>query len=191
MRRKDLIKDYELLDTVNEKGKLRSQVVYVGTYYSFEQDKKTVKNAAKRNLILAAVAWILYIVPLLFVSNAMKTVYVSVPFAFLALPLWNMVKVLLRIIGQQDLLENKDQRAITNTFPSSTFFIIVLSGIPLVAFPIKLLVDSVEILYSDIIFMVCDAIILFIGLCIFKTRNTFKVVQSDDNKNKVDNIDVM
>ena len=75
------IKDYKFSESVTARGGIRTEAVYVGKYYRFEDADGAAKSA---RLLLpgSLAAWLLFIAALLPKSGASRLMWVILPFAF-------------------------------------------------------------------------------------------------------------
>ena len=87
MSRNRYVGDYHLADSLDERGKIRTDVEYVGDRYSFTEGPETVRRAKRKALILCAAGWLLYIGAMILPSAAMRALWTAVPFAFTGVPL--------------------------------------------------------------------------------------------------------
>ena len=83
------IRDYKLSESVTARGGIRTEAVYVGKYYAFE-DAALAERAARLLLPGCCLAWLLFVGALLPRSGASKLMWVILPYAFSALPLGYM-----------------------------------------------------------------------------------------------------
>ena len=61
MSRNRYVSDYHLADSLDERGRIRTEVEYVGSLYSFSAPAEKVRQAKKRSLGLCAAGWVAYI----------------------------------------------------------------------------------------------------------------------------------
>ena len=87
MAKKKYVRDYEISETIDEKGRVRSVPIYVGSYFCF-CDAAAAKKSGRLLAPAAALGWLAYIVALWLPSGAGKLMYVILPFVFAAVPLW-------------------------------------------------------------------------------------------------------
>ena len=87
MAKKKYVRDYEISETIDEKGRVRSVPIYVGSYFCF-CDAAAAKKSGRLLAPAAALGWLAYIMALWLPSGAGKLMYVILPFVFAAVPLW-------------------------------------------------------------------------------------------------------
>ena len=77
MSRNRYVGDYHLADSLDERGKIRTDVEYVGDRYSFTEGPETVRRAKRKALILCAAGWLLYIGAMILPSAAMRALWTA------------------------------------------------------------------------------------------------------------------
>ena len=90
MNRKRIQRDYENVDYVDEKGKVRTKVVYKGAHYVPESPEKLQKFKIFFTLV-AAIVGAATLLPLFFPITPMRTMYVAVPFVGQVFPLFFII----------------------------------------------------------------------------------------------------
>ncbi len=124
--------DYKLNEEFDEKGRVRHETVYIGRPYRFAADEQTVL-AGRRKLLLCcaaeAAAWIAAMIPN---SDMMHCFYVSLPFAFCAVPLFLLILAAMQIpSGREGLMKPMERRhaeRFANRIPQSGMFLLILSA---------------------------------------------------------------
>ena len=92
MSRHRYVKDYRLNEYIAENGRVTSESEYIGGDYCFAAGAARAKAAANRALALCALCWAGYLALVCVDGTAMRTVYVALPFAFTALPLFLLTR---------------------------------------------------------------------------------------------------
>ena len=183
-------KDYKLVETVDQSGKTGFAYAYSGSLYAPVNDVKK----SRRILAGTVVGWICFIVALLPLSHAMHVIWISIPFAFTAIPLWMLLRIVLllgrtqcfsgkkqdggahmREEGEGSLLRSKEADLLTNTYPAAAMFSFVLPALALTGQGIAL-ARGQWTLPGDAVFAVCAALVCAAGIVLFRTRpQTVKV----------------
>lgn len=91
------VRDYRLVETMDERGRIRVETEYLGAYYVFAAGTKAAAAGKRRLLALCSLGWAGYLAALSFSSAAIRTVYVALPFVFTALPLWLLTALALSV----------------------------------------------------------------------------------------------
>jgi len=157
------IGDYHLADSVDDHGKIRTEVEYVGDRYSFVKDAGIVRKAKMKVLMLCAAGWLLYIAAMIPVSTAMKTIYSAVPFVLIAVPLVLLTGTILEVYPQQANFIHRYADRLENRYPASSAFIVILSGIALIGDGINL-ARGLSMTVGDLPAAACTAALLVTGL---------------------------
>ena len=165
--------DYHLADSLDDRGKIRTEVEYVGGRYSFIKDEETVRKAKIRVLVLCAAGWLLYIGGMIPVSVAMKTVYSAVPFVLIAVPLALLTGTVLEVFPQKRNFIHRYADRLENRYPASAAFIAILSGIVLLGEGINL-IRGLQLTGGDIIAAVCAAGLLAAGVLASRSGKDLK-----------------
>ena len=84
-------KDYILDETTDENGQVSFQYNYHGPVYKLTADQRLNRQVR----LLTCLSWLLFVTAMLPKSHAMHVWYVSLPFAFAAIPLWLMARIAL------------------------------------------------------------------------------------------------
>lgn len=180
--------DYKLNEEFDEKGRIRHETVYIGRPYRFAADAETVLAGRKRLLLCCAAeaaAWIAAMVPN---SDMMHCFYVSLPFAFCAVPLFLLFMATLQIPSGKEMLrkpmERRQAERFSNRIPQSGMFLLILSAGALLgtaAVWVQLLAgtgadpgkDSFR--GGNLFFSAMTVIVILLAVLIFRTRSVFSV----------------
>ena len=88
---KKYVTDYEKQYVIKPNGKPGVTAVYKGKYFRFAADAEAIKRARVRFGCLAALAAVLAVIPLLYQSVGSHTLYVALPHAISAFPLFHLL----------------------------------------------------------------------------------------------------
>ena len=139
MAKKKYVRDYEISETIDEKGRVRSVPIYVGSYFCF-------CDAA------AALGWLAYIVALWLPSGAGKLMYVILPFVFAAVPLWYVSSAVAALLRAGDKLKRSEAEKVAGNLPSASVFGIILTAVALIAEGITAIAAPEKLNAADISF---------------------------------------
>ena len=87
MSRNRYVGDYRIVESVDGRGRVRSDYEYIGAPYAYAGDAQAVKAARTRVALCCLIGWAAWVAALFPVSAAMRSLYVALPFAFAAIPL--------------------------------------------------------------------------------------------------------
>lgn len=187
MKSKKFVKDYRLKDEFLANGKIKTKAEYVGDFYFFSSDKELLEKHKKAAKIFCVLTWVLFVCALIPLSSATKLTYVVVPFVLTAFPLIFLSDALLEFIRANQPLTRQKADKLINRLPICSFLMIIFCGGSFVAFLVKLII-SPEIFKNfvggNIIFMLCQLLITFAALFIFKNRKVFGGFKTKENKKK-------
>ena len=116
MAKKKYVRDYEISDTIDEKGRVRSVPVYVGSYFCF-CDAAAAKKSGRLLAPAAALGWLAYIMALWLPSGAGKLMYVILPFVFAAVPLWYVSSAVVALLRAGDKLKSSEAETVAGDLP--------------------------------------------------------------------------
>ena len=112
MSKKRLREDYDVVENVDERGKIRTDVVYKGVYYEPLSSGK-LKTAAVATPILTVLAAIAYLVPLIVLNQAAKTIYFTVAYVGQIFPIFFLFGVCFDLVFKRPPYKEKEKRSIT------------------------------------------------------------------------------
>lgn len=164
--------DYRLVETVSERGRIKTEYEYIGSPYVFT-DEKAAARAKKTACAACASAWIAYIGAMLPLSAAMRTFFVSLPFIFSAVPLALLTDALLGVLFRKPPLEHRHADRLENRYPAAAFFLLLLPLLSLIGEGIQLL-SGVDGTAGDGVFATCAAALALCGAALFRQKEQLK-----------------
>ncbi len=174
------IKDYKFSESVTARGGIRTEAVYVGKYYRFEDAAGAMKSA---RLLLPGclAAWLLFIAALLPKSGASRLMWVILPFAFSALPLGYMTDsaILLRRRMRCERLIRSDTDKLAKRLPVCAFWVLALAGVSVIALAVTAIASPEKVNAYDLIFGPCAALVAALGGAGFARRETLRCAECD------------
>ena len=173
MSRNRYVGDYHLADSLDERGKIRTDVEYVGDRYSFTEGPETVRRAKRKALILCAAGWLLYIGAMILPSAAMRALWTAVPFAFTGVPLALLTGTAAEIYPRKERFEHRYADRIENRWPAASAFTVILAGISLAGEGVNLLLGK-EMKGGDALFAACAAGLILVGILAHRTRRSLR-----------------
>lgn len=176
------IKDYKLSESVTSRGGIRTEAVYVGKYYRFEDTAGAMKSA---RLLLPGclAAWLLFIAALLPRSGASRLMWVILPFAFSALPLGYMTDSAVHLWRRRaGKLIRSETDKISKRLPVCAFWVLVLAGVSAIALAVTAIAAPEKVNVYDLIFGPCAALIAALGGVGFARRETLRTAECEAEK---------
>lgn len=126
------IADYRIVESIDERGRIRSGYEYIGAAYDYAGNPETVRRARRGVAWCCVVGWTAYAIALLPVSVATHTLYTALPFAFIALPLFMISGLCAALFRQKPPFEHRYADRLENRGPACSFFMALLGAIALV-----------------------------------------------------------
>ena len=164
------IKDYRIVETVNSRGGIRAETEYIGEPYVFQKGAQRAGKTRRLILFLCLLGWISFIAALFPESAGMRSLYVALPFAFSALPLFLLTDLMLTTLRVKEPMEHRTADKFDNRFPAQSLALAVLSGASLLGELIRFLTDREGMLAGDAVFSPCAAVLLACGVLAFSRR---------------------
>ena len=169
MSRNRYVGDYHLADSLDERGRIRTDVEYVGSLYSFTGSPEEVRNGKRRALALCAAGWLAYAGAMIPRSAAMRALWSAIPFVFIAVPLALLTGTVAEILPLKERFEHRHADRLENRYPASCAFEVILSALALAGEAVNL-IRGAELQRGDIVFAVCAAAVLAAGAAARRVR---------------------
>lgn len=169
MSRNRYVKDYRLVETVSERGHISSSYEYIGDPYYFAGEPGHVKRDKKLAMALCPLLWALYLGAMLPQSFAMRTMFISLPFIFTALPLGILSDIVFSVCPAKEPLEHRHADKIENRLPPAALAAAFLPGAALIAELIRLLLGG-AFRGGDLVFLICAALLTAGSAWLFSFR---------------------
>lgn len=176
MAGKKHIKDYRLVETVDERGRIHTSHEYIGSYYRFALEADELRREKRLYLALCAVAAAAFLAALVPRSAATRTLYTALPFVFSALPLGIAVEALVTVFRAKPPLESIHVTRLERRVPASLLSAAVLSGVSLPGELVSLFI-GVSMTAGDIVFSLCAAVECAACLWMFTRRGRLSVTE--------------
>lgn len=172
MARKKYIRDYRLVETVDERGRIRSDYEYIGADYVYCRGADAVRRDKKAVLCAVIVGWLAFAGALLPPSAGMHAVYVALPFLFSAVPLGVLTDTLLTAARSAEPLRHQQADMLENRYPAAALWTMLLPCAALLGELVCLLLGA-RPRPGDAIFSLCAALTAGAGLFAFLRRRRF------------------
>lgn len=168
------IKDYRQTESLDARGKLRSEYEYVGGSFYRVADAQTAKHRTRILIELCALGWLCWLVPLLFNNGAMHLFFISYPFIFCALTLWMLSTAAYTALTAPDPMKHKQSDKLTNWLPGTSLATAILSGISLIGLLVAVIFRIGTLNAYDWLFGICAALVCGAGILAFTQRSFFR-----------------
>lgn len=151
MAKRDYSGDYELEHNVDSRGNLKTSARYTGGMYVFE-DPVQAEGARRRLLATVILSWICAFAAMYPVSVSMRTIYVSLPFAFSLLPLALMSEIVFMVQGKGKFTHKQADR-INERFSFASVVLFVMTAFSCAGAMVRLLMAGEVPGRGDFVFM--------------------------------------
>ena len=159
MSRNRYVGDYRIVESIDARGRVKSDYEYIGAPYVYAGDATAVKAARSRVALCCAVGWAAWLSALIPISAAMRALYVALPFAFAAIPLALTAGTAVSLFREKEPFEHRHADRLENRAPACTFFLALLGVIALIGEAVNAL-RGAQLLPGDAVFAVCAAVVV-------------------------------
>lgn len=169
MSRRKYLKDYRIVETLNDRGGIQSSSEYIGQKFRF-RDPAGAERMKKLLPALCALCWLAYAAALLPHSAAGNTAYVSLPFLFTAIPLGMLSERAAALLTRKPPLERRSADRFQNWTGGASMMAAILAGLSLAGELIMLLFASASPEKGDAVFAAGALTILLCAAAIRRRR---------------------
>ena len=168
------VRDYRLVETVDERGRIRTDYEYIGDDYYYLRGPETALKARRTALAVCGVGWAALLGAMLPNSGGMRVLYVSLPLIFTVLALGLLTETLLSAASKTEPFQHRQADRLENRYPAASLAAAVLPGIALLGELVNLL-RGVALNGGDGILCLCAAVTAGCGTLAFALRGRFAV----------------
>ena len=179
MARKKYTRDYRMSETLDERGRIRTETEYIGAFYRFAEE--TAAHAAiGRMLVFTALGALCFLLSLLPRSTASLTMYVMLPYLFTALPLGLQISALLRLRSLGERLDHRTADQANERIPGCCFWMLLLPAASLLGEAIAMTLGRGAFLAGDGIFIAAALGVMLCALLCFRNKGALRAVPEGD-----------
>ena len=184
MAKRNYSSDYELEHSIDSRGNLKTSARYTGGMYVFEDPARA--GGARRRLLAADIlAWILALAAMYPVSASMRTIYVSLPFAFSLLPLALMTETVILLQGKMELTHRQADK-INSRFPFASLVLSLMTAFSCAGAMLRTFISGTAPGTGDVVFMAAA-----LGVCLsagysFSQRDRIRCVKKNEKTSAED-----
>ena len=120
-------KDYRLKDSLDERGRIHTEMEYIGKDYVLSSGLDSAREAGKHLALLCGFSWLAFFAALSMPSTAGHTLYALLPCVFLAIPLWLLSTVAFTALRVKEPFAHREADRFTLRLPAAATFTMVLS----------------------------------------------------------------
>ena len=174
---KKYLNDYIVEKVTDERGRTRSQAVYVGGDYTFVP---SVTKTDKRIVAaLSVVSDFAFIGAFALRTQAAMVAYVIVPFVVTLISLYIMSVSAFSFLFAKDIIKRYDAERTARRFYPSALISAVLAGVALIGFAVFLIRSADEFLSGDILFCLMALIVTLCTAVVYIKIRNVKAVKMD------------
>lgn len=173
-------RDYRLHEYFDEKGRVHVRSEYIGKDWRFLSPEAVIRREKDQALVRCLLAWTAYIGALLLPNAAMHLLYIALPFAFLAVPLFMYADFMAAFRKMKEPLEHRHADRLNNRYPLIAFLWSVFSMIPAAIWGFRLLLGAGK-LPGDYVFEACALVLVFLGGRVFQHRGVLEAAESGES----------
>ena len=153
MAGKKYARDYRLSDTLDERGRIRTETEYIGALYRFVQGNAAAQASIRQMLVFTGLGALCFLLSLLPRSTASLTLYVMLPYLFTALPLGLQLSALLRLRRLGESLDHRAADQANERIPGCCLWLLILPAVSLAGEAIALTFGHGAFLPGDGLFL--------------------------------------
>ena len=172
MSYKKYLKDYSVEAQLDAKGRLKASAVYTGGDYTLSP---VVSVNDKRKILAASIlAWLALIGALVPVTKASQVMYVIIPFAFSAMPMFLTTWAAAALLREGGSMTRKKAEKISKRLPTNSLLTTMLSGASFLGFMVFAILNWAEMLTADIFFGILSLITTLAAAFIYSRTRGIK-----------------
>ena len=182
--------DYRLHEEFGKGGRIRYTYEYIGKKYYFTHPAAETARARRSLIVFCVLAFAVYTAAMVPASDVMHCLYVSLPFAFCAVPLFVILTTALSVPKDTSaFMERRVAEKIANRIPQYGIFLVVLSAGAAVGAAAALIsmaakgAGTKELFKTgNVVFGVMALCLTAVSLRIFALRKVFPVCAGEDGE---------
>ena len=153
--------DYRLVETLDERGRVRTVTEYMGKPYRFTDGVISVRKRLVKVALAVLLGWIAFVWGFVPDSVLSRSSYIALPRAFGAIPLMLITDTAFSAFTWKEPFERRQADKINEVLPASCGGLMVLSALVIITGIIRLAVSGgagtgdVQFLLSTAVMMVC------------------------------------
>lgn len=178
MSRNRYVGDYRIVESIDGRGRVKSDYEYIGAPWVYAGDAATVKAARSRVALCCAVGWAAWVAALIPVSSAMRSLFVALAFAFAAIPLALATGTALSLFREKPPFEHRHADRLENRAPACTFFTALLAVAALIGEAVNTL-RGAAMLPGDAVFSACAVILAACAVICHRQWRRLRCIQAE------------
>ena len=144
------VDDYRLEEYVDEKGKIRNKVTYIGG--DFVLTPAISAENRRMILLLTILLWLPFVAAIIPPSRAAYLFYVMLPFVFSIIPMYMMTTAAISLFRTGEILTREKSDKISRNLPHCSLIIAILTVAAFLGITITAIIDASDMFFGDIVF---------------------------------------
>ena len=178
MSRNRYVGDYRIVESIDGRGRVKSDYEYIGAPWVYAGDPHGVSAARTRVAACCLVGWLAWIAALIPVSSAMRTLFVALAFAFAAIPLALITGTAVSLFREKPPFEHRHADRLENRAPACTFFTALLAVAALIGEAVNAL-RGAALLPGDAVFAACAAVLVACAIACHRQWKRLKCIKTE------------
>lgn len=173
MAKHKYVKDYKLVHSVDDRGRMHTSAEYAGELFTFRAPLEQVRQQGIRAAVACAVGWACWLGSLFLNTGAMRCFYISLPYAFTALPLWKLSSSIVTALTVKPPMYRRQSHQVSMFYPPAALWCAALPAVSLVGLAVTAALGKGNLVMQDGIFALCGAILVACACFCFSLRKSF------------------
>ena len=177
MNAKKYLKDYRVEESVDERGRVIKEAVYIGGDYVFTPPVPTIDKRIIMCLsVLSCLAFVGALIPL---TRAMQLVHVILPFTLSMISMYLMVGAAGSLLFVKEVMTHERAETISKRLPPTSLITAGLTAVAFVGFIVDLIASAGVTEAGDFIYAVLVFVVSFSSAVIYYKCRKMKVIKLD------------
>jgi hypothetical protein len=173
--------DYEVVETTDEKGKKRKEVVYRGDYYEISLEEEDIKKFKKESFLLLIPIGVFHLIGGFMNTQGMYQFYISFPYIFGFLPIFYLAFGVFRLPKEKRKYQREEVGSSFERIKKSSKILLILLGFGIVGEIAYLLFIADEgPLMLDYIYLVLEMLVGYSVYMMRRRQNNIIVQKSTE-----------
>lgn len=174
------LKNYVLTSVTDEKGRVRKELVYTGSYYQWRLCETELRKKRLLFLISCIVSWGIYLLPLLMYSVLTRLIYVILPYSLFVFSIFYVSTSIYNFwTALNPFTFEKKSKSIDRMKPALLVGVMLLV-LSLIGQIVGIVIWKGYINYSDVILTVSTILLIFMFIFNLKESRTLLTNELDN-----------
>lgn len=175
------VKDYRLEDKLDARGKLRTELVYIGGEYVFCAPERAGGRYRRAALLLNVLSWLCFIGALLPHSLATNTMYCVLPFVACVMTLIYETAAVIVAMTAREPLKREQADRLSGRLPITALLTLIFSGVAFGGCVVNAVRAWDALLPGDAVFSGLAALLAACSAVLMRLAQGFRAVKKEDS----------